>query len=601
MGGTSYLVNVEHPEIRVAEVQDGRLHDLDFERDGRLLGDIYKGKIANILPGMDAAFTDVGLARNALLYVGDTDDRTQNRSRSIAEVFSPGEEVIVQVVRPPVGTKGARVAQRLSLPGRYMVLISGSDSIGVSRRIAGHEERERLRRLAEKIRPLDHGIVIRTEAEGVAEGELVRDADFLWRHLQQIKVHAQHLPAPALLHREIGLLGRLARDRIGAHVDIVLVDAHDEFVALRDLVQVVAPQFASRIVFYEEAIPLFERHGVGAEIARANERTVPLPHGGYLAIDEAEALTAIDVNTGKFVGKSRLADTVLQTNLEAVEEATRQLRLRNIGGVVVIDFIDMERSRDRIRVMNALEIALKADRTRTRIVQLSPLGLVEMTRRREGDSLRHLLNRPCPYCDGDGVIQTAITVATDARRRLRETMRLRAFKKGGPENSKGSGDDTLHALQVTMHPETAAAFVGLEGERDAFEAALGCRIFVKAEWGWHLEKVQSESGFSAEFEAQRSRLQPGARFQVQEHSMSRSDSLADYTVVDGCLVSIVPPSEASGDVDSGKQESGAMSQFSSSPVLSSTHAGPEQRVVVLEVLSQGRWFCTARVILRAGS
>lgn len=610
MGGTSFLINVEHPEIRVAEVREGRLHDLDIERDGRLLGDIYKGKIANILPGMDAAFVDVGLNRNALMYVGDAEENLRNAARNVArsgaaaqsgsnaknvsrpigEVFSSGEDVIVQIVRPPVGAKGARVAQRLSLPGRYMVLISGSDSIGVSRRIEGHEERERLRRVAEKIRPLDHGIVVRTEAEGVAEGELKRDADFLWQHMQQIKARAQQVQAPFLLHREIGLLGRLARDRIGAHVDTVLVDAEEEFTALRDLMMIVAPQFASRIALYKEATPLFERYGITGDIARANERMVALPHGGSLAVDEAEALTAIDVNTGRFVGKSRLADTVLQTNLEAVEEATRQLRLRNIGGVIVIDFIDMERSRDRIRVMNALEAALKSDRTRTRIVQLSPLGLVEMTRRREGDSLRQLLNQPCPYCDGDGVVESPVTVATSARRQLREAARATAKIVRSNETSVEAPSRTsLHgALQVTMNPETAAAFVGLEGEHEAFEAALGQAVFVRAAPESHIETVRIETGSANEFDALRTTLQPGARFQVAQNTLMKSEFLGDFTIVAGCVVHLPPTSGGEGQ--------GAGSSRSSKPENQHSNG-----VAVLEVSSIGRWFCTARIIARSQS
>ncbi|HEX8237972.1 MAG TPA: Rne/Rng family ribonuclease, partial [Abditibacteriaceae bacterium] len=419
-----YLVQVEDIEVRVAKVADGRLIDLDIERDNRLLGNIYKGRIANVLPGMDAAFIDLGLARNALIYVGDLHSNagpdSPDAGASISQRVKVNDWLCVQIARPPVGSKGARVTQKLSLPGRYVVLMTGSDNVGVSRRVERNEERERLRRIADRVRPLDHGVIVRTEAEGASEAELTRDVLNLHRQFEQIAERARGLQQPGLLHRELGLLGRLARDYLNQDVEQVLFDSADEYSAFRDLVAIVAPQYVDRVALHSQPVPLFEAAGINKQIEMTMERVVPLASGGHLTIDEAEALTAIDVNTGKFVGKKRLADTVLKTNLEAVDEVARQLRLRNIGGVIVIDFIDMEQTRDRIKVMNTLEGALKSDHTRTRIVQLSPLGLVEMTRRREGDSLRQLLFNPCPYCDGEGVIKTPATVAIDARRHLRE-------------------------------------------------------------------------------------------------------------------------------------------------------------------------------------
>jgi ribonuclease G len=449
-----YLVQIEDIEVTVAKLSNGRLVDLDIERDNRLLGNIFQGRIANVLPGMDAAFIDLGLARNALIYVGDLSTREGDvtlNAGPIGQRVKVNDWMTVQIARPPVGSKGARVTQKLSLPGRYVVLMTGSDSVGVSRRIESQDERERLRRIADRVRPLDHGIVVRTEAEGASEAEIVRDVDDLHRQFQQISARAQSVQNPTLLHRELGLLGRLARDYLNQDVEQVIFDSADEYSAFRDLVSIIAPQYLDRVTLHQSAQSLFASAGIKNQIAMTMERVVPLFSGGHLTIDEAEALTAIDVNTGRFIGKKRLADTVLKTNLEAVEEVARQLRLRNIGGVIVIDFIDMENTRDRIKVMNTLEAALKSDHTRTRIVQLSPLGLVEMTRRREGESLRQLLFDPCPYCEGDGVIKTPTTVAIEARRALRE-MGLRDLEQSGT-TPRLTGGHPEHAYEVTLPPK----------------------------------------------------------------------------------------------------------------------------------------------------
>ncbi|HEX8835065.1 MAG TPA: ribonuclease E/G, partial [Abditibacteriaceae bacterium] len=310
MRDISFLVNVEHPEIRVAEVREGRLFDLDVERDGRLLGDIYYGQVENIIPGMDAAFVDIGTGRNALIYVGDVDTSPgaseKTSTLSIEKLLKTGQEIMVQIARPPVGTKGARVTARLSLPGRYTVLMASSDTVGVSRRIESAEERERLRRVVEKVRPLDHGVIVRTEAEGVSAESLAEDIQFLWKQLQHLKARAAAVRAPVMLHRDLGVLGRLARDRMGENIDRVLIDGAEEYQAFRTLVEMIAPQYADRVHLHTGPSPLFELFGVAKDIAHAVDRTIHLPNGGSLVIDEAEALTAIDVNTGKFIGKNRL-------------------------------------------------------------------------------------------------------------------------------------------------------------------------------------------------------------------------------------------------------------------------------------------------------
>lgn len=481
------LISVEPPEISIAEIHDGHLFDLHIERGGRVLNDIFKGRVENVVPGMDAAFVDIGLTRNALIYAGDIDlsitkaTGTKSSVPNISQLIKSGEEILVQIARPPVGIKGARVTKALSLAGRYVALSSGTEGVGVSRRIESEDERVRLRRVGDKLRPLDHGLIIRTEAEGVSENQLAQDIQSLVTLLKSIRERALNAQSPALIHREAGVLGRIVRDRLNDNVEQIWIDSPEEFESFVKLTKINAPHLLDRIALYEEVTPLFRKFGVDQELVRAQQRTIALPHGGSLVFDETEALTAIDVNTGKFTGKTRLADTVLQTNLEAVEESARQMRLRDLGGVIVIDFIDMERHRDRIRVLDALELALKPDQTKTRIVQLSPSGLVEITRRREGHSLRHLLHRACPYCAGDGMIKSTMTVAIEARRRAREA--LMSIPAAAP----------FKAIRVTLHPDPACAFLGADNEnmRD-LESVSGGHVFLQVDPNFHLEASHIE-------------------------------------------------------------------------------------------------------------
>lgn len=518
MPAISFYVNVEPPEIRVAEVRDGRLFDLDVERDARALGDIYYGLVENIVPGMDAAFVDIGTGRNALIYVGDVGD--EKSQLPIEKLLKSGQPVVVQIARAPVGSKGARVTARLSLPGRFTVLSASTDTVGVSRRVENTDERERLRKIAERARPLDHGVIVRTEAEGVSAEAIAADITFLHRQLETIKERAKTFKQPGLLHRDLGVLGRLARDRMNESVTQVVIDRREECDWFRDLMQLIAPALADRVVRYEETAPLFDSFHIARDIDRAMGRRLNLPHGGTLVIDEAEAFCAVDVNSGKFIGKNRLADTVLKVNLEAVDEITRQLRLRNIGGMVVIDFIDMERQRDRVQVMNSLETALKQDRTRTRIVQLSPLGLVEMTRRREGDSLRQSTQCTCPYCRGEGTVPTAQTIAVEARRQIRA---LAAATR-------------LEAVAITLHPETALAFLGEGGARVRdLESIAGTTVFVRADFAMHTETILLERAPSEELQA-RGNAAFGARVMLPpDATLGHSDAQPEWVVIQNQL------------------------------------------------------------------
>ena len=463
MSSRLFLVNVEPPEIRVAEVRDGRLFDLDIERGQRLLGNIYKGRVENIVTGMDAAFVDIGHKRNALLYVGDI---VSEKIGPINQLIQPRQEILVQVARPPVGTKGARVTSRLSLPGRAAILVAGGDGTGVSKRISSEEERTRLRRIADRLRPLDHGVIIRTEADGLSEAQIGADIALLLRQLNAIIANGRESRAPALVHEDLGLLGRIARDRLSDDVSAIYIDSRSVVETFAAQIRELAPQLARLIQFYDEPTPLFERFGVARDVELAAQRSVPLPRGGSIAIDEAEALVAIDVNTGSFTSKKGLAETVVMTNLEAVEEIARQLRTRDLGGIIVVDFIDMDKTRDRVKVLNALENALKDDRNRTRIVQVSPSGLVEMTRRRESQSLRTALGEPCPRCGGSGFVARGESVAIDARRQIR------ALSIGQ------NGEQFI----VQLHPATACDFIGEDGEwTRALERETDAKIWVRAD------------------------------------------------------------------------------------------------------------------------
>ncbi len=459
-----FLVNVEAPETRVAETRDGRLFDLDIERDARLLGSIFKGRVENIVPGMDAAFVDIGLKRNALLYVGDIIGG--ERGASIGTLLKPRQELLVQIARPPVGTKGARVTTRLSLPGRTSILVVGSETLGVSKRIESEEERARLRRIADRLRPLDHGLIIRTEAEGASEAQVAADLGTLARGLAALVAKGRDVNAPALIHEDLGLLGRIARDRLSDDVASIVIDSRAVYEAFTAQVRAFSPSLARLVQFYSESTPIFERFGIEDDVRVAGQRVVALGGGGSLAIDEAEALTAIDVNSGSHVSKKGLNDTAVQVNISAVDEIARQLRLRDLGGVIVVDFIDMEKTRDRVRVLNALENALKDDRGRTRIVQISPSGLVEMTRRREGQSLSKLLGETCPRCAGTGLIPRGETLGVEARRRARQ-MAL---------ENVGAG------ILIIAHPETACAILGEDGEWLAeLEHETGARIRLRVD------------------------------------------------------------------------------------------------------------------------
>jgi ribonuclease E len=374
-------------------------------------GNVYRGRVQNVLPGMEAAFVDIGIPKNAVLYRGDVrydkDDIEGGTSQQprIEDVLKAGQVILCQVTKNPIGAKGARLTQEVSLPGRFAVLVPNSSAFGISKRL-GDTERRRLRRIIDEVKPTGHGMIVRTAAEGVSADELQRDVTTLLEQWNVIEAKAKTADQPGLLYREPELAVRILREELNSEYRGVVIDDRALFEQVRDYVMAVSPELADRVEYYDaaaEGLPIFERHHVHEQLHKALDRKVWLPSGGSLIIERTEALTVIDVNTGKNVGKTNLEETVYRNNLEAAEEVARQLRLRDIGGIIVIDFIDMEVRENRDKVAAALRNALARDKTRTQVFDISELGLVEMTRKRVSEGLLETLSTECTVCGGRGV------------------------------------------------------------------------------------------------------------------------------------------------------------------------------------------------------
>jgi ribonuclease E len=373
-------------------------------------GNIYLGRVQNVLPGMEAAFVDVGTPKNAVLYRGDVqfdaEDVEQGGDARIEQILKARQAIVCQVTKNPIGAKGARLTQEVSLPGRFVVLIPNSSTYGISKRLSD-EERKRLRSVLDVVKPAHHGIIVRTAAEGATTEELQRDVTRLLQQWEAIEARAARSTAPALLYKEPDTTVRVIREEFNASYRGVLIDDPALFEEVRDYVASITPELADRVELFDaeaDGLPLFERHHVHEQLHKALDRKVWLPSGGSLIIERTEALTVIDVNTGRNVGKTNLEETVFRNNLEAAEEVARQLRLRDIGGIIVIDFIDMEIKKNRDEVIRTFREALGRDKTRTQVFDISELGLVEMTRKRIGEGLIESLSETCPTCEGRGIV-----------------------------------------------------------------------------------------------------------------------------------------------------------------------------------------------------
>lgn len=478
------VVNVGEEETRVAVLEDKVLVEIYIERsiNQRLVGNIFKGRVENVLPGMQAAFVNIGLEKNAFLYVEDalpsnspegSGQTGYTLGANICDILRQGQEIMVQIVKEPIGTKGPRVTTHITLPGRFLVLMPTVDYIGISRRIESERERERLKDLANRVKPEGMGAIVRTVAEGIEEEELRQDISLLTKLWRKILSRSAHGTVPNVVHRDLELVQRILRDVFTEDVDRLILDSRYEYEKVLEFIDISDPRLKLK-VFLDERENIFTEYGIEQEIEKALKQKVWLKCGGYLIIDQCEALTVIDVNTGKYVGTTNLEDTVLKTNLEAASEIARQLRLRKIGGIVIVDFIDMSEEVHRNEVLQALEEEIKKDKTKTNILGITQLGLVEMTRKKVRPSLSEVLQKPCPYCEGRGKVLSEETLGINYKNQIYNVAR----------------QTTAQTILVEANPLVAARLIGSGGAslRD-LESKTGKSLYIRGSTSHHIESI----------------------------------------------------------------------------------------------------------------
>ncbi len=455
------LINVTPSETRVAMIEGGTLQEVHIEREARrgIVGNIYKGRVSRVLPGMQAAFVDIGLEKAAFLHASDIvphtecvaeNEKQQFQVRDISELVRQGQDIVVQVVKDPLGTKGARLTTDITLPSRYLVFMPGSGHVGVSQRIDSERERARLKKIVTEYCDEDSGFIIRTAAEGADEKELSQDALFLKRLWKKIGERRAKYKTRSMLYGELGLAQRILRDFVGTELTRIQVDSGLAYETLEEFTSEFVPELTDKLERYEGDKPIFDMYDAENEIQRSLERKVELKSGGYLIIDQTEAMTTIDINTGAFVGRRNLEETIFNTNIEATQAIARQLRLRNLGGIIIIDFIDMMSEEHRTRVVASLEQALSVDRVKTNINGFTNLGLVEMTRKRTRESIEHVLCSECPTCEGRGSVKTVETVCYEVLREVTRVNRAYDADKfvvyASPAVAETLAGDESHAL-----------------------------------------------------------------------------------------------------------------------------------------------------------
>jgi ribonuclease G len=535
------IVNVKSTETRVAILQGGRLAELMIEREKTVVGNVYLGRVENVVPALDAAFVDCGIDRNVFLHVSDAMEEEPSRAAMrrkmdsfppIKQVVKKGDEFLVQVTKGPVESKGARATRRISLPSRNLVLMAdGRGKVGVSKKIDDNEERSRLRELAQKIKPEGFGMIVRTAAVGAIQTDLEGDVKFLMKLWRSIQGKEKQVKAPALVYEDLTLVFEVLRDIFSPNMEKLVVDDKVTYDKVLNIVDNIAPHLRSRVELYRGKEPIFHAYGVESEIDKACRPKVGLPHGGHLNIETTEALTAIDVNSGKFTASSNLQDTVLRTNLEAAEEIARQLRLRDIGGIIVIDFIDMDKAEHRDRVMTALRNAFGTDRMRTRIMHITKLGLVEMTRKRRGESLTQQLLTSCPCCGGRGKVLAPTTIAAAIAAEL--------WQK--------ASDDESPAFAVVADPSVALALIGPEGAAiTQVEQRLGREVFVRAVLQDHPENFEIVPGTVKKIKAEHPLLRVGQVVQLKEEDFLHVEGEMLRAAVKGYVIE-VPDASAARD------------------------------------------------------
>jgi ribonuclease G len=527
------IINSTAQEARVALLENDALVEIHIERaqQRNIAGNIYKGRVARVLPGMQAAFVEVGLEKAGFIHASDlfggplpaglfeedghddasledaleeehdedeleagngaTRKTVARRRRERAEPHIPleerikkNQEILVQVTKEPIGTKGCRLTSHISLPGRHLVYTPTVSHIGVSRRIADGKERKRLRDIVQELRPPEGGFIVRTACEGLTKKEMHDDMRFLLKLWGGITKKAEGTSAPTLLHDDMDVILRIIRDLFTTDIHEVVIDSARDYERAKEFVTTFLPRLSGRIKLHDLPEPIFDHYNIEPQITKALDRRVYLKSGGHIVIDHTEALTAIDVNTGRFVGKKDQEETMLQTNLEAAKAVVEQLRLRNIGGLIIIDFIDMERAANRNKVTEALREALKKDKTRSSMRKISELGLVQMTRKRTRETLLRQLCDPCPYCEGKGYLRSVPTVASEILRQLRKE----AFRHPSAPH-----------LIVRAHPEVVTFLYDEEGDRlDEAEHFLRKRIFLRAASEFHHEQHEISAGVATQ-------------------------------------------------------------------------------------------------------
>ncbi len=536
------VVNVSDDETRAAMLEDGAPVELLIERSAtqRLVGNIYKGRVENVLPGMQAAFVNIGLEKNAFLYVEDalpSRSPASHESHSalgsnISDVLKRGQEIIVQIVKDPIGTKGPRVTTHITLPGRCLVLMPTVDYIGISRRIENEKERDRLKELADRIKPEGMGVIVRTVAEGLEEEELIQDVELLSKLWRKILQRAGHGSVPNLLHRDLELLQRILRDIFTEDVDRLTIDSRYDYEKILDLLDVMDSQLKFKVLL-DEREDIFRSYGIDQELDKALRRKVWLKCGGYIVIDQAEALTAIDVNTGKFVGSTNLEDTVLRTNLEAAVEIARQLRLRNIGGIIIIDFIDMLKEEHRQSVLQAMEEAIKKDKTKINILGITQLGLVEMTRKKTRLSLGEVLQKQCPYCEGKGKVLSEETMGIYFKNQIQQLAR----------------NTLADAILVEANPLVAARLIGSGGANlRELEQHTGKNIYIRGSQGQHIETIMVRPLYDEDVQEKTLAVEQGQVLEVkvlEPHVANLHDGIAR---VEGFVIDIEGAGPLVGDM-----------------------------------------------------
>jgi len=533
------LVDVQEEQILVAVVENGMLMEVYVERElnKRVVGNIYLGLVKNVLPGMQAAFVDIGLEKNAFLFIEDAessknmpDDSFNSSRRNIRDTLKEGQQILVQVSKEPVGSKGARVTTNITIPGRYTVLMPYAEYVGVSRRIESDQEKDRLKKIASDVKAKDMGIVVRTIAEGAGEKELEADLQNLQAVWAKVEKKLVKGAVSRILHKDLDLIQRMVRDFLDEKVSKITVNCPEVKEQIIETMTTLLTCQQKCNVVYEEG-DVLERHSILKQIDQAFNKRVWLKSGAYIVIDQTEALTAIDVNTGKYVGKDSLQTTILNTNLQATVEIAKQLRLRDIGGIIIIDFIDMESSEHEQLVMASLEKELKNDKTKTTIMGVTSLGLVEMTRKKARTGLESLMLDDCPYCEGKGKVLSIETIAVRAKKRIRSVAEM----------------TQQAAILIKTNPLVAAQIIGSNGASlKKLEESIGKTIVVKGEESFHLEHIEVKGISDKELEAYMP-VKEGDIIDIKVDEPQSGDGQDGIARLNGYVISIIDGSSFVGE------------------------------------------------------